>query len=269
MQQRTNNLDSTEMNSVNTKSDVLFEALSHYRPTLIAELHPQHQGRLELLKEMMFSAKESGVDLCKIQIYGSERTLGSENWKYLEYKDRDLDEIFYLAEKLSISLFASVFSLEDFTRIQGYDVPAYKIASRTVKNRDLCLRMLETGKPVICSLGAWDSSSLPFDKSSFPNLFYLDCVSKYPTPIEDTGYAFRNFSGECIDGISDHSVGPAVSLAAIAHGARIVERHMSMTKYRWADTERGHICSSDPDEWRLLRTIGDRIALARELSSCP
>jgi pseudaminic acid synthase len=236
------------------------------RPTLIAEIHPQHQGRLDLLREMMLQAREAGVDLCKIQVYDSVRTLKSDKWQYLEYQDKDLEDLFSFAAALGMSLFASVFSTEDFERMLPYRMPVYKIASRTVQDEALCRRMLATGAPVICSLGSWKQPGLPFARESHPNLFYLSCVSEYPTPLAKTAYAFGNFSTSGIDGVSDHSVGPAVAIAAIAHGARIVERHMSMTKYRYVETEKGHLCSSDPEEFRLLRHLGDRIALARTLN---
>jgi sialic acid synthase SpsE len=163
-------------------------------------------------------------------------------------------------------LFASVFALEDFERLGVYDMPVYKIASRSVTDTELCNRILATNKPVLCSLGTWTQPDLPFSKLKHPNLFYLNCVSEYPTPLERTSYAFQDYSSSEIDGVSDHSIGPAVVLAAISHGARIVERHMTMTPFRYLPTEKGHLCSSDPEEFRLIRSIADRIALARYLS---
>lgn len=240
--------------------------LSGHRPTLIAELHPQHQGRMDLLKEMMIQAKGAGVDLCKIQVYDSLRTLSSEKWQYLEYSDRELDDLFTFAEHIHMPLFASVFEPEDFDRMQKYPMPAYKIASRTIQNQELCQQILTSGAPVICSLGAWTEAGLPFDKCDYPQLFYLSCVSEYPTPRESTAYVFDDFESSNIDGVSDHSIGPAGAIAAIAHGARIIERHMSLTRYRDVETEKAHLCSSDPDEFRLIRSLGDEISLARELS---
>jgi sialic acid synthase SpsE len=221
---------------------------------------------MALLKEMIVSAKEVGVDICKIQVYESMRTLKSDKWKYLEYSDAQLDDLFAFAADVGMPLFASVFTQEDFDRMRAYRMPAYKIASRTVTDRALCRSILETGAPVICSLGGWNEDGFPFAKDEYPHLFYLRCVSEYPTPPEKADYAFGDFENAGFDGVSDHSVGPAVVIAAIAHGARIVERHMSMTRYRYEETEKAHLCSSDPDEFRLIRSLGDRISLARKLS---
>lgn len=238
------------------------ELLTSARPTLIAELHPQHQGRLDLLKEMMLVARESGVDLCKIQIYDSLKLLGSKLWQYLEYSDKQLDELFSFSFEIEMPLFASVFSIRDYERTLHYQVPAYKLASRTLFNNDLVKTVMDSGKPVICSLGGWDKKKLPYNKHH--NLFYLDCVPEYPTPIEKCTYGFRDFSNSGIDGVSDHSVGVAVAIAAIAHGARVVERHMTLTPYRWCETEKAHLCSSTPEEFKLIRSLGDRIAITRK-----
>lgn len=209
-----------------------------WRPLLIAELHPQHGGRIDLLKEMMFQASESGVDICKIQVYDSVDTLGSVDWEYLEYSDRDLADLFAFSQFIGMPLFASVFSADDFERISDFDPPAYKIASRSVEEEALCHSLLITGKPVFCSLGMWYEEGLPFDLEAHPNLSYLACVSKYPTPQADATYAFQDFSPQGILGVSDHSVGIGVALAAISHGARIVERHFSLTPYRYRATDR-------------------------------
>ena len=245
--------------------DSLLENFRSSRPTLIAELHPQHQGRMDLLMEMMVSARDVGIDVCKIQVYDSLRTLGSDRWQYLEYDDQQLEELFGFADSIGMPLFASIFDLEDLQRVQRFGMPAYKIASRSVENRALCEAILESGAPVVCSLGGWSETGLPFGDNDSADIFYLDCVSEYPTPRNRMSYAFGDF-GSGIDGVSDHSIGPAGAIAAISHGARIVERHMTMTPYRYVDTEKAHLCSSDPAEFRLIRTLGDAIALARSKS---
>jgi sialic acid synthase SpsE len=112
-------------------------------------------------------------------------------------------------------------------------------------------RIYSTNKPVIISLGMWDSKKFPSVPAKSRTKF-LYCVSKYPTPFEDIYFDKIDFKK--YDGFSDHTIGISASIAAIAMGAGIIEKHLTMNKKMYGPD---HICSGTPKELKEICKFRD------------
>jgi N,N'-diacetyllegionaminate synthase len=221
---------------------------------IIAEIHPQHGGSLMVAREMIRQAKLSGADVAKFQLYDAEKLLGHA-WKYLELSWEDTALIKRWCDEEEIEFMASVFDEERLEWCERLNVGRYKIASPTVKNnRALCERILNLDKETIVSLGHWTGPEKPFGEDK--RIHYLYCKSKYPALLEDMRDFPADFPAMGLAGFSDHTLGIDLCLLSIARGARIIEKHMTMSKMQIKDTEKAHICSMTPEELADLRWFG-------------
>ncbi|MCZ7684803.1 MAG: N-acetylneuraminate synthase family protein [Sandaracinaceae bacterium] len=138
---------------------------------------------------MIRQAALSGADVAKFQLYDAVALLGSDRWSYLQLDRPTVERVKRWCEQDGIEFMASVFDEERLGWCEDLAVSRYKVASRTVgRDPALCQRVLETGKPVIMSLGEWSARDLPFGRS--PQISYLFCKSAYPAFLED----FRTLS---------------------------------------------------------------------------
>lgn len=228
---------------------------------IIAELHSQHGGDKALTREMIAQAKMNGATAAKIQLYDAQKLLG-EKWRYLEFSQKDVEQIKAWCDEEEIEFLASVFDAERLRWCEQIGVRRYKIASRTVaSDRALCEQILATGKPTIISLGMWTESAKPFAASA--QIKYLYCKALYPAYLEDMTDFPDDFPAQEFDGYSDHTLGIAVSLLAIARGAAIIEKHMTLDKTRGQATEKAHICSMTPEELNTLARLGGALYRTR------
>ena len=229
---------------------------------IIAEIHPQHGGSMPVIREMIRQAKQNGADVAKFQFYDAASLLGAA-WQYLELSRDDARRIRDWCDEEEIEFMASVFDEERLDWLEELDVRRHKIASPTVvKDPALCDRILSLGKPTIVSLGQWQGAETPFGESD--RIAYLYCKSKYPAMLEDMTDFPVDFGAVGLAGYSDHTLGTALCLLAVARGARIIEKHFTLDKMRTIETEKAHICSMTPDELAELRRVGG--SLQRTLS---
>ena len=232
------------------------------RLEIIAELHPQHSGDMGLLREMIRQASRNGADVAKVQLYDAEALLGSDRWNYLQLTEAQTRQIKAWCDQDGLEFMASVFDHERLGWCEALGVARYKIASRTVTgDLALCRSILNTGKEAVISLGSWDGPGKPFGAE--PRLRYLYCKSKYPAFLEDLVDFPDDFLGAGLAGYSDHTLGIEVALLAIARGAGLVEKHMTLDKTRGSPTEKGHVCSMTPGELHTLRQVGEGLARTR------
>ena len=136
---------------------------------------------------------------------------------------------------------ASVFDSERFEWIESLGVKRHKIASRAVQDKELCRKILKTGKEAFISLGFWKGRDVPYKNK---NARYLYCVPKYPCEYADI-HLPASFAKSHYQGFSDHSIGIEVSLVAVAKGAGIIEKHFTLNKGMVGPD---HICSMTPQE---------------------
>jgi sialic acid synthase SpsE len=232
------------------------------RLTFIAELHPQHGGELSVLLEMARQCAVAGADIMKVQLY-DEAFLGPD-WGYLVLTRSELETFAETCRDLGVAWSSSVFTRDRISWCEDLGIESYKIASRTVvEDPGLCSEILSLGKPTYVSLGAWESELPPFPDAE--NVTYLHCVSRYPTMPSDLSGVHFDFSGH-IDGFSDHTLGMSAMELAVALGATVLEKHMTLDQRAVRPTERAHACSATPEQlaaWlpgarelgRLVRTI--------------
>ncbi len=162
-----------------------------------------------------------------------------------------------VAEDLELDFFSSPFDFTSVDFLEKMNVPAYKIASFELTDIPLIKKVAELGKPVIMSTGI----ALPEDielaletckKAGNENVILLKCCSAYPTPYEDINLRTMVDMAskyDCTIGLSDHTMGSAVSVAAVAMGAKVIEKHLTLAR---ADGGVDSAFSMEPAEFKEM-----------------
>ncbi|HIJ82603.1 MAG: NeuB protein [Magnetococcales bacterium] len=218
----------------------------------IAEVGMNHNGNFAVAYELICQAKQAGADIVKFQL-GWRWGPGEIN----QITPEIIAELKRWAEFVGIELMFSVIVPEAFVMLEPFDLPRFKVASRTVVDYpDLVKKILATGKETFVSLGFWEREGLPFPPAK--NLRYLWCVSKYPAAPWDIKGMPKDFATSPYDGYSDHSLGIECPLLAISRGARVIEKHFTLDK---SDTHiRDHALSATPEEFARMVTLGRGMA---------
>lgn len=238
-------------------------------PYIVAELSGNHCGKLEKALELISAAKKAGADAAKIQVYRPESiTLDCDNDDFIikdgPWKGRKLYDLyssaytpwiwmptlFEHAKKENITLFASVFDEEAILLMEQLGCPAYKIASMEITDIPLIKKAAKTGKPVMISTGmASDVEIIEATVCVTGDLAILHCVSGYPTPVAEANLHRLREKFPYPIGISDHTRGAAVPIAATALGASIIERHLCLS---CDDPSEDSAFSSTPQEFAVM-----------------
>ena len=244
----------------------------HYAPLVVAEIGINHGGDLSIAKEMVKAAALSGCECVKHQTHfvEDEMTIDAKSivppnsdisiWEIMENcslsKNEEL-ELKNYTENLGLIYISTPFSRAAVDFLDNIGVPAFKIGSGECNNHALIEYICQKGKPVIMSTGmqsieAIHTSVTILKKRRVP-FALLECTNLYPSPPETVSLAGvkelqREFPNQVI-GFSDHSIGPEMSLASIALGACLIERHFTDTKYREGPDIS---CSMDPSELKHL-----------------
>ena len=192
---------------------------------IIADVGPNHGGYVEVAKRMVQSVKDCGADIVKFQLYDVDRICKPESEFYGELKKAQLSreqwtQIVDECNRVGIEFLASVFDVERIAWCEWVGMRRYKIASRSIYDKELIDAVIRTGKPIIASLGLYHEPEFPSFKAD-----YLYCASKYPATPEDLKLSNVDFNK--YSGFSDHSPGVEASIASIVRGARIVEKHFT------------------------------------------
>ncbi len=229
---------------------------------IISELHPQHFGSMKECKRMILQSKISGADMVKVQLYSSKELFKNEDRSYLEISYDELSELYEFANGLDIELTASVFDLKRVDWCEKINMKTYKIASVSVKNKELCEKIISLKKRTIISLGMYDYEKLgkPFEGDKIE---YLYCVSKYPTNLKEIEMPNFEDKNSIFKGYSDHTIGIAAAIFAVSKGALVIEKHFSNNKSLNVETQLAHVCSMNSDELENLRNIADSITLLK------
>lgn len=257
-------------------------------PFIIAELSGNHQQSYEMAIKMIDVAAKAGVDAIKLQTYTADSmTLDIETDEFLIkeqsslWKGQSLHSLynkaatpydwhkglFEYARSLGLAAFSSPFDEQAVDFLESLDVPCYKIASFENVDLSLIRKVAKTGKPMIISTGMASLIELEETVSTAReagcnDLILLKCTSAYPSPAEDINLAtMRDMSKRflCPVGLSDHSLGIEVALAATALGAQVIEKHFVLNrKEGGVDAE----FSLEPLELKQLVDQSKRISLA-------
>lgn len=245
-------------------------------PYLIAELSGNHNGNINRALALVDAAKRAGADAVKLQTYtadtltidhgGAQFLIEGGLWHgrrlYELYQEAHTpwewhQPLFDHARRIGITMFSSAFDESAVRFLEGLEVPAYKIASFEAVDLPLLRVIAKTGKPVIISTGITDLAEIAeavtaLREAGCRQLALLHCVSAYPSPAEDMNIRTIPHLAETfgvVAGLSDHTMGTAVSVSAIAQGASIIEKHMTL---RRADGGPDSAFSLEPEEMARL-----------------
>lgn len=229
---------------------------------IIAEIGQNHNGDMQMARDLIRAARDCGADVAKFQVYDAQALFPKENNPWYDYNCKtelsraQVEELANECAKVNIEFMASVFDLERVDWLEAVGVKRYKVASRSVREAALIQCLVATGKPLIVSLGMWGEKDFPVIKSAAP-VDFLYCISKYPTPLNELRLSQVDFNKHA--GFSDHSIGIGGSLAAIALGARIIEKHFTLDKTLYGPDHSG---SMTPDELKAMAAYAAEITEA-------
>jgi pseudaminic acid synthase len=224
---------------------------------LVAELSANHKQDLNLAKETIIAAKEAGADAVKLQTYTPDTitidcknkdffidrgTLWDGEYLYDLYKRAYTpwewhEELFQLCKSLDIECFSAAFDNSAVDLLEKLNTPAHKVASFEITDIPLIEYMAKNKKPTIISTGISDLSDIELAVNSVKkyhnDIMLLKCTSSYPAPLNEVNLlnilSLRDIFGVEM-GISDHTLGISISVASVALGARLIEKHFILDK---------------------------------------
>lgn len=224
---------------------------------IIAELSANHNHSIARAKEIIRAASEAGADAVKLQTYTPDTITFNSNEKafrvndtiwhgknlYELYQEAYLpwewhEELIHEAKSFGLEIFSTPFDFTAVDFLQRLNVPAYKIASSELIDIPLIKKVASTEQPIIIStgMGTYDEirEAIYTVKSVGNNdIILLKCTASYPAPIEDANLrtlsSMRKEFGVKV-GISDHTLGSDVAVAAVALGACVVEKHLTLSR---------------------------------------
>lgn len=247
-------------------------------PYLIAELSGNHNGSLDRALALVDAAAHAGADAVKLQTFspggitldhdGPDFVVAGGPWGgrtlFDLYSETALPfawhaPIFGRAAARGIACFSSVFDEEGLSFLDQFDPPAYKIASLELFDLPLIRRVAARGKPMIMSTGtAWlgeiEAAVRAAREAGLDDLVLLRCTTAYPALASEAKLAAIPHLAATfgtVVGLSDHTLGDVVATAAVALGAAVIEKHLTL---RREDGGADAAFSLEPDEFAQLAT---------------
>lgn len=256
------------------------------RPFIIAEMSGNHNQSLDRALAIVEAAAKTGVDAIKLQTYTAD-TITMKGVFKIEDKNslwagKELHDLYKMAytpwewhaaiieraQEVGLVCFSSPFDETAVDFLESLDMPLYKIASFENTHHPLLKRVAQTGKPVIMSTGVADledilSSVNVLEKNGAGAITLLKCTSTYPASPENTNLLtipiLQKIFSNCIIGLSDHTTGIGVSIASVALGAQVIEKHFTLNR---ADGGVDSAFSMEPAEMTALVQETERAFLA-------
>ncbi len=244
---------------------------------VIAELSANHNQNFDQAVRIVHAAKDVGADAVKLQTYTADTiTLHSDKECFrigggTLWDGRTLHDLYReaftpwewqprlkeVANELGMQLFSSAFDESAVDFLEQMNVPAHKVASFELVDVGLIRKMARTGKPLIMSTGMASEAEIAealqaAQEAGASQIALLKCTSAYPALPEEANLLTipelaRRF--ECPVGLSDHTMGVAVAVAAVSLGACIIEKHLCLSR---AEGGPDSAFSLDPDEFKAM-----------------
>ena len=236
-------------------------------PYLIAEIGLNHNKDVNLAKEMIEAAAETGADAVKFQSYTVDSFIAKKEPKMNElyeiFKKYELDEdehyeIKDFAEICGVDFISTPLTTEWVKDLVDLKVPFLKVASGDLNNYLLLKEIAKYNTPVIISTGNSTLDNIQdcaafFRLHNKKNIMFLHCISIYPAPLDElmlgTIQTIKNSLG-VVTGYSDHSTGFDAAFAAVSIGAVAVEKHFTIDKNLPGPD---HSISAEPEEFKSIR----------------
>lgn len=224
---------------------------------IIAEMSGNHLMDFERAKDIIYRLKDSGVNAVKLQTYTADTiTINSDNPEFQLHGGLwDGETLYSLYEKaytpwewqkelveyaksLGLSCFSSPFDLTAVDFMDDIGMPAYKVASYEINDIPMIRKIAGKGKPIIISTGTAYLEDIECalrvcKEEGNEQVILLKCTSAYPCPYEDMNIRAIPLMAQtfdCLTGLSDHSFGSEVALGAVALGAKVIEKHVTIKR---------------------------------------
>lgn len=247
------------------------------RAFIVAEVSANHLQDYDRAEAIIRAAAEAGADAVKLQTYTPDTiTLDCDN-EYFQitqgtiWDGTSLHKLYAeaytpwewqpklkkYAERLGLECFSSPFDATAVDFMQEMNMPAYKIASFEINDFPLIRKVAKIGKPVIIATGIAYLEDIEralqvCKEEGNDQVILLKCTSTYPSPYEDMNLkVIPNMAQvfDCTTGLSDHSMGSAVAVASVALGAKMVEKHLTLSR---ADGGPDAVFSMEPAEFKRM-----------------
>lgn len=246
---------------------------------IIAEAGVNHNGSLDIAKQLIDKAVEAGVDIIKFQTFKSEK-LVSKSAKQAEYQQRNIgkkdesqlamlkklelspsdhEELMDYCREKGIRFFSTAFDMDSIEYLHSLNLGLWKIPSGEITNYPYLRKIAQYHEPIILSTGMCELSDIEATLKVLvgfgvrkEQITILHCNTEYPTPYSDVNLRamleIRDRFGVQV-GYSDHTQGIEVPIAAVALGASVIEKHFTLDKNMEGPD---HKASLEPDELRAM-----------------
>lgn len=245
---------------------------------IVAELSCNHNQNLENAYELIKSAHQSGANAVKLQTYTPDTiTIDSDNNVFRDCLKNSIwegntlyqlystaftpwewhGELKKYANSLGLDFFSTPFDTTAVDFLESIDIPIYKVASFELTDHILLKKIAETGKPVILSSGMGTLSEIKeavdiLQKGGTDHICILKCTSTYPATLEDSNLStmvdIHNQLNVSV-GISDHTTNDIVPITAVAMGASVIEKHLTLSKNSGSPDD---LFSLTPDQFKQM-----------------
>ncbi len=226
---------------------------------VVAEIGINHNGNLDIAKELIMAAKDADVDAVKFQKRTPEVCVPKEQqnqmretpWgyiPYLEYRykvefgENEYKEIDRLCKQVGIDWFVSVWDPDSVDFMEQFSPVCYKLPSASLTDDELLMKVRKTGRPMILSTGmsTFDQINHAVELVGQENLLITHATSAYPCDPQELNLKMVQTLREkfsCPIGYSGHEVGLVTSVVAVAMGACLVERHFTLDRAMWGNDQ--------------------------------
>lgn len=245
---------------------------------VIAEAGVNHNGSLDLAKQLIDAAVDAGADIVKFQTFKAEKLVSksAEKAEYqkmttdedesqfsmlkkLELDDRMHEELINYCNERGIQFLSTPFDIDSAHYLIDMGIDIIKIPSGEITNYPFLKQLGQLGKSVILSTGMSKLSEIEdaltvLKNEGVKDITVLHCNTEYPTPIEDVNLLAMNTIGSAFGvdiGYSDHTLGIEIPIAAVALGATVIEKHFTLDK---SSEGPDHKASLEPHELKSMVT---------------